>query len=83
MSEREDQEGGEDDEVAMREVDQPHDAEDQRQAGGVERVEPAEQHALDDGVEPGGHRAQSPKYAAWIASRVSSAGRPESVMRPS
>ena len=44
----EDQEGGEDDQVAMREIDQPHDAEDQRQAGRVERVEPAEQDALDD-----------------------------------
>ena len=32
----------------MREVDEPHDAEDQRQAGGVERIEPAEQDALDE-----------------------------------
>ena len=55
VSQHQDQEGGEDDEVAMREVDQPHDAEDQRQAGRVERVEPAEQDALDDGVEPADH----------------------------
>ena len=41
----------------MREVDQPHDAEDQRQAGGEQRVEPAEQDALDDDVGEGGHGA--------------------------
>ena len=45
----------------MREVDQPHDAEDQRQAGGEERIEPAEQDALDDGVEPAGHRRSHPE----------------------
>jgi len=44
--------GSEHDQIAMGNVDQPHDAEDQRQAGGEQRVEPAEQHALDDGVDP-------------------------------
>ena len=43
------------DEVAMREVDEAHDAEDQRQAGGEERVEAAEQHALDDDVVEADH----------------------------
>ena len=31
----------------MREIDQPHHAEDQRQAGGEQRVEAAEQNALE------------------------------------
>ena len=51
----EDQERSEHDEVAMGEVDQAHDAEDQRQTGGVERVEAAEEHALDDGIDGRGH----------------------------
>ena len=73
--EREDEVGGEHDEVAMREVDEPHDAEDQRKAGGVERVESAEQGALDDGVDEG-HRAAPRNTPRWIASCVSSPGRP-------
>ena len=52
--------GGEHDEVAMRDVDQPHHAEDQRQPGGEHGVKPADQHALQDDVEPFGHR-QTPK----------------------
>ena len=48
----EDHERGEHDQVAMGEIDQPHDAEDQRQPGGEQRVEAAEQHALDQCVEP-------------------------------
>ena len=40
------------DQVAMGDVDQPHDAEDERQAGGEQRVEPADQDALYDGVDP-------------------------------
>ena len=55
----------------MRDVDQPHDAEDQRQAGGEHGVEPADQHALQDDVEPL-HRRHTPKYAAEMLSRVSS-----------
>ncbi len=46
-------EGGQDAEVAVGEVDQAHDAEDQRQPGGEERVETAQQDALHDRVEPG------------------------------
>ena len=42
------QEGGEHDQVAVREVDQAHHAEDQRQARGEQRVEPPEEDALDD-----------------------------------
>jgi hypothetical protein len=48
--------GREHDQIAMGDVDQPHDAEDQRQAGGKHGVEPADQHALDDDVDPLGHR---------------------------
>ena len=36
----------------MGEVDQPHHAEDQRQPGGEQRVEAAEQNALDQCIEP-------------------------------
>ena len=45
--------GRSDDQVAMGDIDQPHDAEDQRQAGGEQRIEPADQNALDDDVDPG------------------------------
>ena len=47
--------GGEHDQVAMGEIDQPHDAEDQRQPGREQRVEAAEQNALDQCIEPAGH----------------------------
>ena len=47
--------GGEHDEVAMRDVDEPHHAEDQRQPGREHGVEPADQHALHDDVDPVGH----------------------------
>ena len=40
-------------EVAVGEVDDPHDAEHQRQPAGEDRVVPAEEHALDDLVDPG------------------------------
>ena len=55
-----DREGGEHDEIAMGEVDQPHDAEDQRQPGREQGVEAAEQNALDQCIEPAGH-AHDPK----------------------
>jgi hypothetical protein len=45
--EKQDQIGTHHDEVAMGEVHQPHDAEDQRQAGGKQRVKPAEQDPLE------------------------------------
>ncbi len=73
-------EGREHDEVAVRQVDEAHDAEDQRQAGGEQRVEPAQHDALQQGVE---HDRHVPKYALWILSRSRSAGRPLSDMRPS
>jgi len=44
----------------VRDIDDAGNAEDQRQARGEERVEPAEQDALHDGVEPG-HGPQVPK----------------------
>ena len=40
------------DQIAMREIDQPHDAEDEAQAGCEQRVEPAQENALDNCVEP-------------------------------
>ena len=43
---------GRDNQIAMRDVDQPHDPENQRQAGGKQRVEAANQDALNDGVDP-------------------------------
>ena len=45
----------------MREIDQPHDAEDQRQPGREQRIEPAEQDALDDRVEPASAIVMIPK----------------------
>ena len=44
--------GGEHDQVAVRDVDEAHHAEDQREPGGEHGVEPADQHALDDDVDP-------------------------------
>ena len=41
----------------MSQIDQPHDAEDQRQPGGEQRVEPAEQDALDERVDKAHHPA--------------------------
>ena len=39
----------------MRDVHEPHDAEDERESDREQRVEPAEQHALQDGVDPSDH----------------------------
>ena len=39
----------------MRDIDEPHDAEDQRQPGREHGVEAADQHALHDDVEPVDH----------------------------
>ena len=55
-----DQEGGEHDQIAMREIDQPHDAEDEAQARRKQRVEAAEQHALENGIKPV-HDVSAPK----------------------
>jgi hypothetical protein len=44
--------GGEHDEIAVRDIDQPHDAEGQRQSHGEERVETAQEHALHERVKP-------------------------------
>ena len=66
--------------VAVREVDDAHDAEDQRQPAGEQRVEPAEQDPLHDRVDPG-HAAPpprprcSPKYALGDLLPVELAGR--------
>ena len=79
----EDQEGGEHDQVAMGEVDQPHDAEDEAEARREQRIEPAEQDALHDGVEPV-HASIRPEIGRvdGVAGRARD-GRPESVTRPS
>ncbi len=50
----------EDREIAVREVDEPHHAEDQRKTRGEQRVEPTDEDALDDGVDPG-HAGAVPK----------------------
>ena len=63
-------------EVAVREVDEPHDAEHERQAGGEQRVQPAEEHALDDRVRPRSIVRRLRSTPRRSASRVSSAGRP-------
>ena len=47
--------GGHDAEVAVSQVDQAHDAEDQREAGGEQGVETAQQDSLDDVVYPDHH----------------------------
>ncbi|MNT14355.1 hypothetical protein D3C72_1493570 [compost metagenome] len=52
-------EGAQDDEVALRRVGQPHDAEHQRLAEREQRVEAAEQHALEQGFKHGAPRCQS------------------------
>ena len=57
---REDRERRQHDQIAMGEIDQPHDAEDQRQAGGEQRIQAAKQNALNDRAEPIEH-AQCPK----------------------
>jgi hypothetical protein len=54
------EERGQDAEVAVGQVDDAHHPEDEREAGGEERVEPAQQEPLQDGVEPA-HRHASPK----------------------
>ena len=52
LEQEEDEVGTEHGEVAVREVDDPHDAEHQRQPAGEQPVEAAEQDALDDVVDP-------------------------------
>ena len=54
-------------EVAVREVDDLHHPEHQRQPAGEQRVEPAGQHPLDDGVHPG-HYGSLPS-PGWLAGR--------------
>ena len=49
--------GREHDEIAVGDVDQPHDAERQRQADREQRIDAAEQAALDEDVEPLHRRA--------------------------
>ena len=72
-------------ERSVREVDDPHHPEHQREAGREQRVEPAEQDPVDDGVDPGHAVAprRSPKYASVTCSRVSSPRGPSSTIRPS
>ena len=74
------EERGQDAEIAVSQVDDAHHPEDEREPGGEERVEAAEEEALEDGVHPP-HR-HAPKYAAAIRARVRSAGRPSSETAP-
>ena len=83
------------DQIAMGDIDEPHHAEDQRQSGGEHGVEPADQDALKDDVDPFHHGTPSPsalvregknhtpKYAAAICSRERSFDAPASATRPS
>src|SRR5947209_15940960 len=76
-------------EVAVREVDDLHDPEHEREPAGEQRVQSAGQDALDDGVDPGHYGSltssarSKPKYAASTCSGVTSDGRPSSVVWPS
>ena len=80
------EERGDDRQVAVRQVDHLHRAEQEREAAREQREEPADEDALDDRVDPA-HDADpvvdSPKYAASISSGVNWSGRPSSVVRPS
>ena len=58
---------GEDGEVAVREIDETHHAERERQAGREQRVQPAEQDPLHDALTQ--VISSTPKYAAVIARR--------------
>ena len=58
--ENEDQIAAEQDEVAMGKVDRAHDAEGEAEPERKQRVKPAEQDALNDGVDPD-HAAAPPK----------------------
>src|SRR5439155_22997096 len=77
---------GHDGQVAVREVDDLHHAEQERETGRGQSVEATEQDPLDDRVGPGHVPAPAslrPKYAASICSGLNSSGRPCSVVRPS
>ena len=63
-------EGGEHDEIAMRDIHQPHHAEDDGEPGGKERVEPAREHALDDAVDPLDHGRSIPAQTAFRPLRL-------------
>src|SRR5580704_4609989 len=100
MSDRDDAQGqirGHYRKVAVRQVDDLHDPEHQRQAAREQRVQAAEHDTLNYCIDPGhvlapgswstgGRRvalAARPKYAASICSVVSAPGGPASVIRPS
>jgi len=52
LGDRQTDERGKHDEVAVGDIDEPHHPEDQRQPAGKERVKPAQQHPLHDRVDP-------------------------------
>jgi hypothetical protein len=60
VDDRQGDERGHDRQVAVGQVDQPHHPEHQRQPGGEQRVQAAEQQPLDDDVDPG-HADRIPK----------------------
>src|SRR5262249_49986894 len=62
---------GEHDQVAVGDVDEPHHAEDQRQPGREHGVEPADQHTLDDDVDPVSHGlAPHARTSKWTVGRA-------------
>src|ERR1017187_8637224 len=90
------EEGAEHRDVAVREVDDPHDAEHERQAASEQCVEATEQEALNDGVDPthidsaGGEPSdcpaggvRRPKYASVMSSRLTDAVADSSAILPS
>ena len=54
--------GGEYDEVAMGQIDQPHHPEHEREPGGKQGIEAAQQHALDQCIEPARHLRNQNKH---------------------
>ena len=74
--------GGENDEITVGDVDEPHDAEDQREPGGEEREKAAEERPLNEGIQPF-HGYSIPEQARLIASRETSPEEPSGDTRPS
>ena len=69
--------------VAVRQVDDPHHAEHEREPARKHRIEGAEKDALEDRVDDGQAGRLSPKYAPTTRSRSSEAASPSRTTRPS
>ena len=80
--EHQQQERRHDDQIAMRQIDEPHDPEDERKPGGVQSKQAAQQHALQQGIEPTQHPSE-PEIGGVDRSWLRSRGAPVSATRPS